>query len=179
MQNVNANVANAATQTASVESANAAQTEVFAEGTEKQFSVQVKRVQLFDSEDIVNVQLMLNKAIPGFTKTDDGDFVAADVNVVSLIRSALTKQLCDIDEAIAMLRDGQKTPFSRAQFSTLLHGAAITISRVFHKAGYVRENGEAIERDQWHTTIEAVKMTEFAKNLVQQVIIQRMMNDEH
>lgn len=182
MQNVNANATvNAAAQTASAQLANAAQAQPVAtpltEGTEKEFSVQVMRAQLFENEDIVNVQLTLNKAIPGFTKTKNGDFVAAYINAVSLSRSTLTKQLCAVDEGIALLRDGQKTAFTRAQIVTILHGAALVIKRTYHVAGYVRENGEAIDRDQWFTDIKSCKLTEFAKQLVQQVVIQRMMND--
>ena len=177
---INATTVNAAA-VASVESSDAAQAQPVAtpltEGTEKEFSVQVMRVQLFDNEDIVNVQLRLNKAIPGFTKTEDGDFVAADVDAVSLFRSTITKQLCDVDESIALLRDGQKTAFTRAQIVTILHGASLVIKRTYHVAGYVRENGEAIDRDQWFTDIKSCKLTEFAKQLVQQVVIQRMMSE--
>ena len=178
MQNVNANATvNAAAQIASVESSNAAQAQTLVEGTVKKFTVQVKRVQLFDDADIVNVQLTLNKAIPGFTKPKDGDYVAADVDHISLSRSALTRVLCEKDEMIATMRDGQATPLTRAQLSTILHGAILAITRTYHVAGYTAEGRATITRDQWFTDIESVKLTDLANKLIQQLVMQRMMNE--
>lgn len=178
MQNVNANATvNAAAQTASVESSNAAQAQTLVEGTVKKFTVQVKRVQLFENEDIVNVQLTLNKAIPGFVRDDDGNYVAADVDHISLSRSALTRALCEKDEMIATMRDGQATPLTRAQLSTILHGAIVTITRTYHVAGFVPEGRDALTRDQWFTDIESVKLTDLANKLIQQLVMQRMMNE--
>ena len=144
------------------------------EGTVKKFTVQVKRVQLFDQEDIVNVQLTLNKAIPGFVRDDDGNYVAADVDHISLSRSALTRVLCENDGFIATLRDGQETSFTRAQLSTILHGAILAITRTYHAAGYTAEGRESTTRDQWFTDIESVKLTELANRLITQVVTQRM-----
>lgn len=178
MQNVNANATvNAAAQTASVESSNAAQAQTLVEGTVKKFTVQVKRVQLFENEDIVNVQLTLNKAIPGFVRDDDGNYVAADVDHISLSRSTLTRVLCEKDEMIATMRDGQASPLTRAQLSTLLHGAILAITRTYHVAGYTAEGRATITRDQWFTDIESVKLTDLANNLIQQLVMQRMMNE--
>ena len=171
---INATVQNAA----QVASTNENQAQTLVEGTVKKFSLKVMRVQLFDDADIVNVQLTFDKAIPGFVKNTDGDFVATDTNVVSLSRSKLTKQLCDCDESIAVLRDGQKDPFSRAQLSVLLHGSVLAITRTYHVAGFVQEGRDPLVRDQWFSEIESMKMNEFAKQLVQQVVIQRMMNDD-
>ena len=178
MQNVNANATvNAAAQTASVESSNAAQAQTVTEGTVKKFTVQVKRVQLFENEDIVNVQLTLNKAIPGFVRDDDGNYVAADVDHISLSRSALTRVLCEKDEMIATMRDGQASPLTRAQLSTILHGAVIALARTYHVAGFVPEGRDALTRDQWFTDIESVKLTDLANKLIQQLVMQRMMNE--
>ena len=182
MQNVNANATvNAAAQTASVESSNAAQAQPaatpLAEGTVKKFTVQVKRVQLFENEDIVNVQLTLNKAIPGFVRDDDGNYVAADVDHISLSRSALTRALCEKDEMIATMRDGQASPLTRAQLSTILHGAIVALTRTYHVAGYTAEGRDALTRDQWFTDIESVKLTDLANKLIQQLVMQRMMNE--
>ena len=180
MQNVNANATvNAAAQTASVESSNAAQAQptatLLAEGTVKKFTVQVKRVQLFENEDIVNVQLTLNKAIPGFVRDDDGNYVAADVDHISLSRSALTRVLCEKDEFIATMRDGQATPLTRAQLSTILHGAIVALTRTYHVAGYTAEGRDALTRDQWFTDIESVKLTDLANKLITQLVMQRML----
>ena len=182
MQNVNANATvNAAAQTASVESSNAAQTQPVAtpltEGTVKKFTVKVMRVQLFENEDIVNVQLTLNRAIPGFVRDDEGNYVAADVDHISLSRSALTRVLCEKDEMIATMRDGQASPFTRAQLSTILHGAIVALTRTYHVAGYTAEGCDALIRDQWFTDIESVKLTELANKLIQQLVMQRMLGE--
>ena len=177
---INAATVNAA-QTASVQPANAAQTQPAAttltEGTEKKFSVKVMRVQLFENEDIVNVHLTLNKAIPGFVRDDDGNYVSADVDHISLSRSALTRVLCEKDEMIATMRDGQASPLTRAQLSTILHGAIIALTRTFHAAGYTAEGRDALTRDQWFTDIESVKLTDLSNKLIQQLVMQRMMNE--
>jgi len=178
MQNVNANATvNAAAQTASVESSNAAQAQTLVEGTVKKFTVQVKRVRLSENENIVNVQLTLNKAIPGFVRDDDGNYVAADVDHISLSRSALTRVLCEKDEMIATMRDGQASPLTRAQLSTILHGAIVALTRTYHVAGYTAEGRATITRDQWFTDIESVKLTDLANKLIQQLVMQRMMNE--
>ena len=174
MQNVNnATVQNAA----QVASTNENQAQTLVEGTVKKFTVQVKRVQLFENEDIVNVQLTLNRAIPGFVRDDDGNYVAADVAHISLSRSALTRVLCEKDEFIATMRDGQASPLTRAQLSTILHGAIVALTRTYHVAGYTAEGRAPITRDQWFTDIESVKLTDLANKLIQQLVMQRMMNE--
>lgn len=165
---------NAADQTASVATSNADQAQPVAEGTKKKFTVKVMRVQLFENEDIVNVQLTLNKAIPGFVRDDDGKYVAADVDRISLSRSALTRILCEKDEMVGTMRDGQETPLTRAQLSTILHGAILAITRTYHVAGYTAEDRAALSRDQWFTDIENVKLTELANKLITQIVVQRM-----
>ena len=175
------NSANAAAQTASAQPANAAQAQPVAaplvDGTVKKFTVQVKRVQLFEKEDIVNVQLTLNKAIPGFVKNEDDEFVPADTDRISLSRSTLTRALCEHNEYIATMRDGQESPLTRAQLSTILHGTILVITRTYHVTGYVPEGRDALKRDQWFTDIESVKLTDLANKLIQQLIMQRMMNE--
>lgn len=161
---------------AQVASANENQAQTLVEGTVKKFTVKVMRVQLFENEDIVNVQLTLNKAIPGFVRDDDGNYVAADVDHISLSRSTLTRALCEKDEFIAMMRDGQATPLTRAQLSTILHGAIVAITRTYHAAGYTAEGRAAITRDQWFTDIESVKLTDLANKLITQLVMQRMLS---
>ena len=170
---INATTVNAA-QTAS---ANENQAQTVTEGTVKKFTVKILRVQLFENEDIVNVQLTLDKMIPGFTKDDDGNYIAADVDRISLSRSSLTRALCEKDEMIATMRDGQATPLTRAQLSTILHGANVVISRTFHAAGFVPEGRDALMRDQWFTDIESVKLTDLATKLIQQLVMQRMLGE--
>ena len=170
---INATVQNAA----QVASTNENQAQTLVEGTVKKFTVKVMRVQLFENEDIVNVQLTLNKAIPGFVRDDDGNYVAADVDHISLSRSALTRVLCEKDEMIATMRDGQASPLTRAQLSTILHGAIVALTRTYHVAGYTAEGRATITRDQWFTDIESVKLTDLANKLIQQLVMQRMMGE--
>lgn len=166
------NAANAAS-----ENANATATNAVVEGTVKKFTLKVMRVQLFEDADIVNVQLTFDKTIPGFVKSDDGDYVAADVDHISLSRSALTRALCEHDEMIATVRDGQSTPLTRAQISTILHGATLTLARTYHATGYVLEGRDALTRPQWFTEVESVSLSKFAQTLVQQLVMQRMLQD--
>ena len=156
---------------------NEAQAQPVAEGTTKKFALKIVRVQLFENEDIVNVQLSFDKAIPGFVRDDEGNYVAADVDHVSISRSGLTRSLCESEEMLAMMRDGQNEPFTRAQISTILHGATLHVTRTFHRTGYTREDGSAIDRDQWFTEITNVSLTDFAKKLIQQLVMQRMMSE--
>ena len=171
--NINAATGNAA----QVASTNENQAQTLVEGTVKKFTVQVKRVQLFENEDTVNVQLTLNRAIPGFVRDDDGNYIVADVDHIALSRSALTRALCEKNETIATMRDGQETPLTRAQLSTILHGAIVALTRTFHAAGYTPEGREALTRDQWFTDIENVKLTDLANKLITQLVMQRLMND--
>lgn len=170
---INATVQNAV----QVASANENQAQTFVEGTVKKFTVQVKRVQLFEKEDNVNVQLTLNKDIPGFVKNENDEYVEANTNVVGISRSALTRVLCEEDEMVATMRDGQATPLTRAQLSTILHGAVLAITRTYHVTGFVPEGRDALKRDQWFTDIENVKLTDLANKLIQQLVMQRMMNE--
>lgn len=148
-----------------------------AEGTTKKFTLKVMRVQLFEDADIVNVQLTFDKAIPGFAKSDDGDYIPSNVDRISLSRSALTRALCEKDEMIATMRDGQSSPLSRAQFSTVLHGAVLTVTRTYHAQGFVPEGRDALTRPQWFTAIDNVSLSKFAQTLIQQLVMQRLLQD--
>lgn len=159
-----------------VNAAQTAQPAELVEGLQKKFAVKVKRLQVFEYADIVNVQLVFDKSFPGFVKDNDGNFVTSETNTVSLSRSGLTRMLCECDEAIAMLRDGQSSPLTRAQLAVLLHGTNLTITRTFHAAGYVPEGRDPLARNQWFTDIDSVKLTDVATTMIQKVILDRMMN---
>lgn len=146
------------------------------EGTVKKFALDITRVQLYDSTDIASVWLTFKKAIPGFVLKDN-DYVPGEVTAIGFSRSSLTRALCESDDMIATMRDGQNDPFTRAQLSTILHGATLNVTRTFHRTGYTREDGSAIDRDQWFTEITKVSLTDFAKNLIEKLVMQRMMQD--
>lgn len=169
-------VANAATNAAASENnAAASENNALVEGTVKKFTVKLTRVQLFEDADIVNVKLSFDKSIPGFVRDESGDYVAADVDSISMSRSGLTRVLCEHDEMIGTMRDGQETPLTRAQLSTILHGAVLTITRTYHAVGFVSEGRDALTRDQWFTDIESVKLTNLANKLITQLVMQRML----
>ena len=146
------------------------------EGTVKKFALAITRVQLYDDTDIASVWLTFKKAIPGFALKDN-DYVPCEVNAISFSRSSLTRTLCENDDMIATMRDGQNDPFTRAQLSTILHGAMLNVTRTFHRTGYTREDGSAIDRDQWFTEITKVNLTDFAKKLIEKLVMQRMLQD--
>lgn len=177
---INAVTVNAA-QTASVATSNEAQAQPVAEnkipeGTVKKFVLDITRVQLYDDTDITSVWLTFKKAIPGFVLKDD-DYVPDEVTAIGFSRSSLTRILCESDDMIATMRDGQNDPFTRAQLSTILHGATLNVTRTFHRTGYTREDGNAIDRDQWFTEITKVSLTDFAKKLIEKLVMQRMLQD--
>ena len=206
-KDINAATVNAAAQTASAQSSNAAQDQPVTtslaentnddaentnddaentnddaeneipEGTVKKFALDITRVQLYDNTDAASVWLKFKKAIPGFVLKDN-DYVPGEVTAISLFRSALTRALCESNDMIATMRDGQDSPFTRAQLSTILHGATLNVTRTFHRTGYIREDGSsAIDRDQWFTEITKVNLTDFAKDLIEKLVIQRMLQD--
>ena len=166
-----------AEQNNSANAATNAATNAAVEGTVKNFSLKVVRVQLFEDADVVNVQLSFDKAIPGFVRDDEGNYIETDVDRISISRSALTRQLCENNEMIATMRDGQATPLTRAQISTVLHGANVLITRTYHAKGFVPENHEALTRPQWFTDINGVILSKFAQQLIQQLVVKRMLGE--
>ena len=133
-----------------------------------QVIVNLKRVQVFESENGSNVNLVFNESIDGFIrKVDDNgaiDFVEDKVSSVSIGRSALTAQLCDCNEDIAMYRGCIDHAFGQKEFGLLLTGAALTIERERHTAGEVYgqdENGAdlAYSRDCYTTTVVDCKLS--------------------
>lgn len=140
-----------------------------------QVIVNLTRVQVFESENGCNVNLVFNEAIKGFERKVDAngavDFVEADVHSVSIGRSALTTQLCELDDDIALYRGCLTHSFGQREFAIILHKAALTLERTFHNAGEVYgqdENGTdlAYQRDCYTTEIVGVKLSEKARNLL-------------
>lgn len=170
-ENNNVVVVDNATESTSTDDANK-----IPEGTVKKFTLDITRVQLYDSTDIASVWLTFKKAIPGFILKDN-DYAPGEVTAIGFSRSSLTRTLCESNDMIATMRDGQNDPFTRAQLSAILHGATLNVTRTFHRTGYTREDGSAIDRDQWFTEITKVSLTDFAKNLIEKLVMQRMLQD--
>ena len=133
-----------------------------------QVIINLKRVQVFESENGSNVNLVFNEQIDGFVrKVDDNgvvDFVEDKVSSISVGRSAFTAQLCDCNDDIAMYRGCIDHEFGQKEFGLLLTGAALTIERERHTAGEVYgqdENGAdlAYSRDCYTTTVVGCKLS--------------------
>ena len=140
-----------------------------------QVIVNLTRVQVFESENGCNVNLVFNEAIKGFERQVDANgaiaFIEADVHSVSIGRSALTAQLCELDDDIALYRGCLTHSFGQREFAIILHKAALTLERTLHTAGEVYgqdENGTdlAYQRDCYTTEIVGVKLSEKARNLL-------------
>lgn len=133
-----------------------------------QVIINLKRVQVFESENGSNVNLVFNEQIDGFVrKVDDNgvvDFVEDKVSSISVGRSVFTAQLCDCNDDIAMYRGCIDHAFGQKEFGLLLTGAALTIERERHTAGEVYgqdENGAdlAYSRDCYTTTVIGCKLS--------------------
>jgi hypothetical protein len=133
-----------------------------------QVIVNLKRVQVFESENGSNVNLVFNEQIDGFERKVDAngaiDFAEAKVSTVSIGRSALTAQLCECCDDIAAYRGSIDHAFGQKEFGILLRGAALTLERTLHTAGEVYgqdENGAdlAYARDCYTTEVVGVKLS--------------------
>lgn len=159
-ETINANVVNNSNASAVNENVN--------QSTIKTFTLTVKRVQVIDTDDnFVSVNLQFDKAIPGFVKQEDGSYTEANVDHISFSRSAITRQLCSLNDLIATYRDASEVAFNRKQLSIILHGAKLTIKRTLHAAGEVIDGREdALERDQWFSEIVGVAVSKTAAALL-------------
>lgn len=127
--------------------------------------VTVKGVKVFVDEKSANVQLTFDKAIKGFTKDADGNFVETDVKTISIHRSKLTAQLCDASDDIAMYRATLDHAFGQKEFGVILFNAQLTLNRQRVAAGEVISEGDdavAAERDCYLTDVIKVKLSERA-----------------
>ena len=165
---VNANVVNNSNASAVNETASKATNEAANQPTIKTFTLTVKRVQVIDTDDnFVSVNLQFDKAIPGFVKQEDGSYTEANVDHISFSRSAITRQLCALNDLIATYRDACEGAFNRKHLSIILHGAKLTIKRTLHVAGEVIDGREdALERDQWFSEIVGVAVSKTAASLL-------------
>lgn len=147
-----------------------------------QVIVNLKRVQVFESENGSNVNLVFNESIKGFERRigDDGSvsFEEADVNHISIPSRALTAQLCDLDDTIALYRGTMKnnSAFGQKEFTIALFKAVLTLERTLHTAGEVYgqdENGTdlAHQRDCYTTEVVDIKLSEKSVDLIMQKLL--------
>ena len=122
--------------------------------------VTIKGVKVFENEEFANVSLTLDKPIKGFRLNKDTNVIEeADVNTISFSRSALTRQLCECNDDIALYRATCDRAFNMRQFGIILFNAKLTINRELKAAGE-EVNGRALERDCYLTSIVGVTLSE-------------------
>ena len=124
--------------------------------------ITIKSVKVFENEEFANVSLTLDKPIKGFRLNRDTNAMEeADVDTISISRSALTRQLCDCNDDIALYRATCDRAFNQRQFGIILFGAKLTINRELKAAGE-EVNGKALERDCYLTSIVGVTLSDKA-----------------
>ena len=127
--------------------------------------VTVKGVKVFVDQDSASVQLTFDKAIKGFSKDADENFVETDVKTISIHRSKLTAQLCEASDDIAMYRATLEHAFGQKEFGVILFNAQLTLNRTRVAAGEVIGEGDdavAAERDCYLTDVIKVKLSDRA-----------------
>ena len=125
-------------------------------------TVTIKGVKVFENEEFANVSLTLDKTVKGFRLNHDtGAMEETDVDTISLSRSALTRQLCDCNDDIALYRATCDKAFNQRQFGIILFNAKLTINRELKAAGE-EVNGKALERDCYITSIVGVTLSDKA-----------------
>lgn len=125
-------------------------------------TVTIKGVKVFENEEFANVSLTLTQTIKGFRLNHDTNAMEeADVDTISVSRSALTRQLCDCNDDIALFRATRERAFGQREFGIILFGAKLAIERELKAAGE-EVNGKALERDCYITSIVGVTLTERA-----------------
>lgn len=110
----------------------------------------VKGIRVFENENSASVQLTLDKEVEGYKQDETGVFVKAMTNKVSFFRSALTAQLCDANDDIALYRACQEHALGQRQLALILFNAKLKLNIVEHSAGeVVAINGKehTVERD--------------------------------
>ena len=127
--------------------------------------VTVKGVKVFVDEKNASVQFTFGKAIKGFVRDADGNFVETDVKTISIPRSKLTAQLCEASDDIAMYRATLDHAFGQKEFGVILFNAQLTLNRQLVAAGEVIGEGDdavVAERDCYLTDIVKVKLSDRA-----------------
>lgn len=124
--------------------------------------VTIKNVKVFENEEFANVSLTMTQTIKGFHLNRETNAIEeADVDTISIGRSALTRQLCDCNDNIALFRATRDKAFGQREFGIILFGAKLTINRELKAAGE-EVNGKALERDSYITSIVGVTLSERA-----------------
>ena len=140
-----------------------------------QVIVNLKRIQVFENENSCNCNLVFNENIKGYQRNADAngevEYVEGDVNYISIGRSALTAQLCDLNDDIALYRCCLTHAFGQKELAIILHGAILTLERTLHSAGEVYGKADdgtdlAYSRDCYTTEVVGIKLGARAQALL-------------
>ena len=124
--------------------------------------ITIKNVKVFENEEFANVSLTLTQPIKGFRlNTDTNTMEKADVDTFSMPRSALTRQLCDCNDDIALFRATRDKAFGQREFGIILFNAKLTINRELKATGE-EVNGKVLDRDSYITSIVGVTLSDKA-----------------
>ena len=118
----------------------------------------VKGVRVFVNEDNATITLTLDKDVKGFKRNDAGTFDEAETDQISFYRSALTAQLCELNDDIALFRAMSERAFGQREFGAILFGAKIEFTNE-HKAAGEIINERALERDCYIRTLKGLTLS--------------------
>ena len=132
----------------------------------------VKCVNL--SKEFGKVSLFLNKDVPTHVVNEEtGEFEETMGKYIGFHISALTAQLCNVDDDIAMFR-AALGKFTQAHFGIVLSNAEITYSSQLVKEGEEFEdyegNMQVADHDMYLRTITKVKVTPRAKQIMDSAV---------
>lgn len=137
--------------------------------------VNLKRVQVFETESGCNVNLVFNPSIEGYRRVIDDNGVVnyekGDVDSVSIPRSACVAQLCEAESMIAAYRGTIDHSFGQKEFGIILRDSTLELERIHHEAGEVYATDDdgtelAYSRDCYTTTITDVKLSDWSLNKI-------------
>lgn len=138
------------------------------------YVLKVKMVNVVSNETKATITLTFDKAIPGYVKKDDGSYVKTETQHVTLFRSRLTAQICDINDDVAFYRSCLGHGFNQKNASIVLMGAKLKINRTFKAQGELREDGVTpFDRDCYITDVVEIELCERAKKLINAFILQQ------
>lgn len=119
----------------------------------------VKGIHVFDNDNASSVQLTLDKEVEGYKQDEDGVFVKSMTNQVSFFRSALTAQLCAVNDDIALFRAMSGCALTQAQFALILFRAKVKLNIVEHAKGEevtIGDKKRVLERDCIFTELQDI-----------------------
>lgn len=130
----------------------------------------IKTISLFEDEKVSNVRVTVDKTFTGFV-LNDGVPTESEVDYFGMSRSNLTRQLCNVNEDIALYRACLTHSFTQKDLAILLTGSKIKFNREFHAAGELLEGSDnPLERDCYITALVSVELSARAVKALDKVL---------